>query len=495
MRQALRLVVLIHIVLLFASAVRAQVEPLALFAPRELFVPPPTGPAYPNALIQGKDGVFYGTSRRGGIPDKGTVFAFTPPSALAILYEFTGATDGSNPGSALIEARDGNLYGTTSGEEPSAHGTVYRVTKDSVFTTIHTFTGTDGQQPAALVEATDGFLYGVTLLGGAHAAGVLFKISTSGAFTVLHAFTGLPGDGGYPLAGLIQASDGNFYGTTAGGGRNNTGTVFKLSPSGEVGILHDFADAASGVRPIASVTQASDGNLYGSTFSGGAYNLGTLFRLSVSGAFRLLHSFTGGADGGNPIGALTKADNQSLYGTTAIGPMSSGSSGNGTLFSITFDGTVSGLITFEQSLLRYPLGPVIRAADGYVYGAAAGGWAFASAGGIFRLFKPPACTSKVDISQSGTTLTMTFTLSSQSPGLWFAGALDWSGDDLPTWWVQIPAVSPPATVTVPIENVPADHSIVVFSTVSPYDAASCGDSKFINWPPWGLPVASADRTE
>ena len=147
-------------------------------------------------------------------------------------------------------------------------------------TTLHSFNGGDGRSPeAALVQGSDGNFYGTTVLGGAHLKGTVFKIDATGSLTTLHSFSGSPGDGAVPFAGLVQGSDGNFYGTTASGGAFFQGTVFRMTPSGAITVLHSFNSFFSeGAVPFAGLVQGSDGNFYGTTALGGAHGAGTVFK-------------------------------------------------------------------------------------------------------------------------------------------------------------------------------------------------------------------------
>jgi len=191
-----------------------------------------------------------------------------------------------------------------------------------------------------VVQATDGNFYGTAESGGANGAGTVFKITPSGTFTLLHTFCSKSGckDGGIPYAGLVQATDGNLYGTTIAGGANcvsdgGCGTVFKIAPSGTLTTLHRF-DGTDGASPYARLVQATDGNLYGTTDFGGANcvsdgGCGTVLKITPKGKLTTLHSFDG-KDGDDPYAGLVQYTDGNLYGTTATG----GSYGRGTVFSL-----------------------------------------------------------------------------------------------------------------------------------------------------------------
>ena len=296
------------------------------------------------SLVQVTDGNSYGTTVFGGgngcSGGCGTVFKMTPSGTLTTLYSFcsqSGCTDGSWPGDNLVQATDGNLYGTTSAGGRGNYGTVFKVTSGGTLTTIHSFDGTDGAYPttAGVVQATDGNFYGTTLYGGANAVGTVFKVAPSGTLTALHSFCSQSGcaDGYWPYAGLLQATDGNFYGTTHLGGAYGGGTVFKITPGGTLTTLYNFcaqSGCADGNHPQgAALIQAADGNFYGTTASGGANGLGTVFRITPGGALTTLHSFDG-ADGYSPESALLQDTSGKFYGTTASG----GANGFGTIFAM-----------------------------------------------------------------------------------------------------------------------------------------------------------------
>jgi uncharacterized repeat protein (TIGR03803 family) len=180
--------------------------------------------------VQGTDGKFYGTTIRGGAYRLGTVFSITAMGMLTTLHSFDG-TDGANPYGKLAQATDGSFYGTTeAGGANGRGGTVFKITSSGVLTTLHSFDGTDGANPyAELIQGTDGKFYGTTYYGGTNHEGTVFRITPGGMLTTLHSFAGHPTDGAHPTGGLIQDTDGSFYGTTNWGGAHARGTVFSLS--------------------------------------------------------------------------------------------------------------------------------------------------------------------------------------------------------------------------------------------------------------------------
>jgi len=297
-----------------------------------------------SELVQGGDGNFYGTASRGGLL-VGTVFKLTPAGVLTTLHQFD-TTDGSYPG-GIVEASDGNFYGTTQEGGGSGFGKIFKITPGGTFSNQHPFCSepycADGGYPdGVLIQATDGNLYGTTTDFGTYDGGTIYKTTLAGTFTVVHSFCQQSGcTDGQVGDGVIQGLDGNFYGTTYSGGTFNYGygTVFKLTPAGVFTTLYTFCaqtGCLDGSYPIGQLLQATDGNLYGTTYSGGANDEGTIFRISTSGAFKTLYSFCSQSactDGELPYGTLIQDTNGTIYGTTAAGGTDV-SCGCGTVFSL-----------------------------------------------------------------------------------------------------------------------------------------------------------------
>jgi uncharacterized repeat protein (TIGR03803 family) len=239
---------------------------------------------------------------------------------FGVVYSFKGS-DGAAPTATLVQDASGNFYGTTSAGG-SGFGVVFKIDRANRERVLHVFTGSpaDGATPyGALVLDNLGNLYGTTSTGGSSNLGTVFKIDTYGTETVLHSFSGSP-DGANPYAGLAIDGSGNLYGTTENGGTSGLGTVFKVSASGTESVLHSFSGSPTdGATPMAGVTLDPAGNLYGTTYAGGANGVGTIFEVDTAGTESVVYSFTGGVDGGNPFGGLTRDANGTFYGTAESG--------------------------------------------------------------------------------------------------------------------------------------------------------------------------------
>ncbi len=291
-------------------------------------------------LVQATNGDLYGTTFFGGASGAGAVFKITPSGTLTTLYSFcsqSACTDGQYTYAGLVQAANGDLYGTTPFGGASGAGTVFRITLGGTLTTLYSFCSqsgcADGYEPiAGLVQAANGELYGTTYFGGASGAGTVFKITPSGTLTTLYSSF----SDGQNFAGLVQAANGDLYGTTYSGGAHGGGTVFKITPSGTLTTLYNFCSQSGctdGEYSRAGLVQATNGDLYGTTANGGAHGYGTVFKITPSGTLTTLYSFcsqSGCADGALTIAGLIQATNGDLYGTT----WDSGTSDDGTVFSL-----------------------------------------------------------------------------------------------------------------------------------------------------------------
>ena len=286
---------------------------------------------YFTSFVQGTDGNLYGTTENGGPPDEGTVFHVTTGGTLTRLYTFcsqTNCTDGVEPLAGLVQGNTGNFYGTTSdGGANGGGGTVFEITPAGQLTTLYSFCSQPGcvdgnYSQAPLVQASNGNFYGTTTAGGASNVGTVFEITAAAQFTTLYSFCSQPNctDGSHPYAaGLVQASNGNLYGTTSEGGASVAGTVFEITPAGQLTTLYSFCSqpgCTDGALPYSGVIQGTDGNLYGTTFGGGTSGEGTVFEITPAGQLTTLYMFCpqpGCTDGAGPVGGLVQAERELLW--------------------------------------------------------------------------------------------------------------------------------------------------------------------------------------
>lgn len=300
------------------------------------------------------------------------------------LYSFTGGNDGAMPRGAVIQGQDGNLYGTTLDGGTSADGTIYSVTPGGTETILHSFgsSGTDGIEAlGALIQTSDGNFYGTTINGGANGAGTVYSVTPAGLETVVYAFSASAPDGNQPISRVLLGGDGNLYGTTLNGGTYGQAVIYRVTPAGVETILHEFgAINLDGNAGNSGLIQASDGMYYGTTEAGGAANAGTVFSITAAGVETVLHSFGTGIDASDPQGELIQGGDGDFYGVSAIG----GSYDGGAIFEVTSAGVESLLYSFGGTTSdgMYPSGPLLVGADGNFYGTTVAGGA-SNSGTIF----------------------------------------------------------------------------------------------------------------
>jgi uncharacterized repeat protein (TIGR03803 family) len=396
-----------------------------------------------TALVQGPDGDLYGTTSGGGANFEGTVFKINTSGRAMTLYSFcpvSGCPDGEVPQAPLVLAK-GNFYGTTLDGGTGGPcvgnqgcGVIFKVSPSGQFATVYSFCSqincTDGEFPplgAGLVQGNDGSLYGVTLAGGFTSGcpagcGTVFRLTLAGSLSTIYNFCSASecADGIAPLGGLMVGRDGNFYGTTTGGGSAGRGVVYKLTPGGVQTVLYSFcslANCADGYSAAVGVAQGRDGNFYGSTREGGAFNFGTLFQLTPGGQLTTLTSFCsqGGCAGGIGPSALIQATDGNLYGTT---PSGSGTMNAGTIFEITPAGSLTTLYNFcsQRNCTdgENPMGALVQDTNGTFYGTTSGGGSVFGSGityslntglGAFVEANPAAGRTGATVTILGTSLT------------------------------------------------------------------------------------------
>jgi uncharacterized repeat protein (TIGR03803 family) len=329
-----------------------------------------------STLIQGPDGNFYGTTYGGGYLNCnvsatgcGTVFRITPTGALTTIHMFckvAGCPDGALPYSGLALGTNGKLYGTTP-------GTIFEITPDGAFETLHVFNGQDGEYAyGTLIQAADGNFFGTTYSGGTGNLGTIFKMTPSGVLTTLYDFCPVPQNctsSAQPVAGLIQGSDGNFYGTTEWGGTTGNGTVFQLTPNGVLTTLYSFCSESrceDGARPYAPLVEASNGIFYGTTEWQGRGGGGTVFSISRAGAFKVVYQLCKTGCPYFPYAALIQATDGNLYGMSSQGGL--GDPSYGATFEIVPSGIVTTVQNFDGNNGSFPLAGLLQATNGSFYG-------------------------------------------------------------------------------------------------------------------------------
>jgi uncharacterized repeat protein (TIGR03803 family) len=351
------------------------------------------GAPYFVTLAQGIDGSLYGTTNGGGSNGMGTIFRVTPAGTVSTVVNFDGI-NGQSSSAGLLLAEGGAFYGTTYLGGAKGDGIVFDLAHDTALTVLDSFAGANGNGPSSvLIQGLDGDFYGTTTNGGANqnsqcvnvglpGCGTIFKMSRAGSLTTLYSFCAQTNcaDGTLPYAGLLQGSDGNFYGTTAYGGSHQSeicfyggtdattcGTVFKITPSGKLTTLYEFcaqSNCTDGSIPYGGLIQAADGTLYGTTAGGGASNLGTVFEINTKGELTTLHSFSE-SDGAHPWSGLMQATDGNFYGMTAYG----GAGNFGTIFKMARGGELTSLHSFGYEIDgAYPFGGLMQDTNGNLYG-------------------------------------------------------------------------------------------------------------------------------
>ncbi|MDE1163368.1 MAG: putative Ig domain-containing protein [Acidobacteriaceae bacterium] len=363
-------------------------------------------------LIQAADGNLWGMSWRAGTGGYGVIFKITTAGVFTPVYSFSNGASGYYPEDSLIQGTDGNFYGTTYLGGNPAGGVIFKLTPSGVYTVLHSFTkATDGSGVfATLVEGTDGALYGTASGGGSLSFGTVFKMTKDGNFTTLHTFTGMNADESNPYVGMIQGDDGLFYGTTNTNETGDTnyfnGSVFSMTADGQTfTTLHHFLTVDGGGSDGALV-EGPDGSFYGANHNYGLFlngddetGQGSVYKVAKDGTLTVLHLFTGAnGDSGRPEGQLTLGTDGNFYGTTTESPS--------TVYQITPTGTKTILKTMTTSATdgTDPLAAPIFGADGNLYGVAGGG--ANGVGLIYKAVLTPSVAAPVQLALSASTVTL-----------------------------------------------------------------------------------------
>jgi uncharacterized repeat protein (TIGR03803 family) len=304
-----------------------------------------------DKMLLATDGNIYFTSSQGGT-GYGNIASLAPDGTTRLVYEFVDGDDGYSPFAGLIQASDGNLYGTTYYGGPDREGSVFKLTLAGELSTLHDFAkgGAEGRDVyTAVVQAADGNLYGTTRLGGEFGKGTIYRIAPDGSgFAVLHSFNG--DDGQDPQGQLVEDSDGLLYGTTMLGGSDSRGVIYRISTAGEFQRLYSFprlsafnalglATNSTGANPRAGLLRTADGVFYGTAYQGGVHGNGTLYRAEIAGDLAnvtVVHAFEGWSfDAGFPVSSVVQGPDGDFYGTSESG----GYSDNGAVWRVAQDGS------------------------------------------------------------------------------------------------------------------------------------------------------------
>jgi uncharacterized repeat protein (TIGR03803 family) len=424
-------------------------------------------------LVQGANGDLYGTTTSGGTNNYGTVFKVTTAGELTTIYNFCSqpsCTDGNYPNGGLLLATDGSFYGVTNQGGAYNYGTVFKITAAGELTTLYNFCSqascTDGEYPqAGLIQASNGNFYGTTYVGGAYSQGTAFEMTPSGTLTTLYSFCAgyQCADGGDMTSGLIQAADGNFYGTAYSGGGSDCspysggGTFFRLTSSGTLTTLAAFCQP-NGFYPNSALVQAANENFYGTTAAGGNgtnTGYGTFYEMTPTGSQTSLHSFclqTGCPDGQDPQ-ALILAPDGNFYGTTWYG---GANSGTGTVFEITSTGQLTTLHTFTGTDGINPNGALLLDTNGTFYGTTFDGGENDNAGTVFSLATTPGIYSPVNLSTlTGNSVTFWWAAYPGATAYWLDVGKEPGGND----YFQSGSLSA-STFSQTVNSLPSDGSPV-----------------------------------
>lgn len=337
------------------------------------------------ALVQGVDGNLYGTTGSGGTRNSGVIFNISPTGTLTLVRSICTPAScalGAIPTSALVLASSGFWFGVAGGGGEHSTGTVFQSNHNTIFHPDYSFCSqincSDGENPTGLIQGADLNFYGTTYNGGAFNFGEVFVLQPHGQTpTTVHSFCAEPScaDGAAPAAPPIQAANGNFYGTTYAGGVNDKGTIYELTPGGVLTTLYKFcsqANCADGGQPVARLVQASNGYFYGITTTGGANGSGTIFRITSAGVLTTLHNFCAQAnclDGGSSNAELIQANDGNFYGVSQSG----GAHNAGIIFQMAPGGSFVVRHNFNVHTGAFPEGALVQATDGKLYGTNAGG--------------------------------------------------------------------------------------------------------------------------
>lgn len=421
------------------------------------------GSAEPNGNVTfDASGNMYGTTIYGGPADCGTIWKYSASGQYTVLHNFTAGADGGNPYGGVTFDSNGNMYGTALDGGDSGYGTVWEYSAVGTFSVLHSFTyAIDGAYPSAGVTFDkNGNMYGIAGGGSPLEFGTIWEYSAGGTFSVLHTFVG-GSDNGDPLGSVTFDKNGNMFGTTNGVG-SGAGTVWEYSAAGQYSVIYNFSGGIDGGNPYGNVTFDKSGNMFGTTFSGGAAGdangsgYGTIWEYNAAGNFSVLHAFSGGSDACYPNGGVAIASNGNLYGTATNVWLS----GNGTFWEYNPSGSFYVLHTFTGGNDGgAPTGSVTFDSKGNIFGTAAEGGS-SSAGTLWKYVpyngQVHYITASPNTVTGGNSSTGTVYLTTAAPTAGVTVSLASSSKD-----AQVPA-----NVTVPAGSISASFPITTTGVIA-----------------------------
>ena len=463
---------LVSIVLFVAAAIHASGQTPSLLYSFDPVNNGIFGPFPPSLMTQGPDGNLYGTTDSGGANSRGGIFVVTPSGSETQIHDFT-SPDGAHCNLGLTLGNDGSFYGACFDGGTNNEGELYKVTAGGVLTPLYSFTDLagDGAEPnAPPIQAADGNFYGTTVAGGAHGDGTIYKMTPSGSVTIIHSFL-YPPEGGSPGSALVQGSDGNFYGTTEEGGG-----VFQVTTAGKLTVIHALS-VSEGELPLGALIQGSDGNFYGTSSLGGSAGDGTIFKVSSAEKFTVLHNFDPTVDGqGDPWAGLLQTSGGNYYGVSFRSGKPAQNQYGG-IYTLTSKGVYSSLYLFDGTVGANPASAIIQHTNGLLYGNAQNEGGF-NVGTIYSLDigAMPFCKPIVPSGKIGTVVGILGQNFSSSSVVKFGGvtatAVSVIGPDFLTATVPTGALTGTITVTTGEVKLTSPQTFKVLPTVKSFSPTS-----------------------
>jgi uncharacterized repeat protein (TIGR03803 family) len=341
-----------------------------------------------GALIQASDGNYYGTTHYGSFTQGGTVYRLTPDGVYTVIHRFD-CTTGCWPSAGLMQASNGWLYGTTLNDGAFNRGAVFRLSLAGDYEALDSFSADKGYAASGgtLIETPAGQIVGVASHGGLFGSGALYALNANGLMKTLHSF--LPAEVGGPgslSGGLIMARDGNLYGVSSAGGDNQSGAIYRVGAQATVTIVYSFPGGSGNASfPLGPLTNGPDGALYGVSLKGGTNDLGTIFRVSPSGELAVLHSF----GGDSPQTPILVDDRDNVFGVTRFG--GAATCRCGVVYRLSRGGGYQLLYSFAgpPDDGKWPQAGLLHALDGSLVGVTSAGGRF-DRGTVYRLSRTPS---------------------------------------------------------------------------------------------------------